>query len=160
MTLLEVYWDNTLRGSPPVSEITFNNKPLKYLNIVEPYNLDWVMRQIGYVQSKLKDPFRPINADRSSLAKSYSVKYTFDAQFWEDWEDNVISVGHRGKKVGYPSQATNDYVDWFHSVSHPFAYNPKFVSVVVHEDEPTLMLLCGTEACQSRVLCQIIHSKW
>ncbi|KAK9110229.1 hypothetical protein Sjap_018289 [Stephania japonica] len=121
---------------------------------------------MGYVQGKPKDHFRPIDVDRSSLGISYSVKYTFkDAQFWEDWEDNVISVKHRGKKATYPSQATDDYVDWFQSVSHPFACNPKFAGSVVHKDEPTLrnrrwMLLCGTEACQSQVLCQIMHSKW
>ncbi|KAK9155185.1 hypothetical protein Sjap_002665 [Stephania japonica] len=93
---------------------------------------------MGYIQGKLIDHFRPIDTDMSSLATSYSVKYTFDAQFWEDWEDNVISVERRGKKATYPSQVTDDYIDWFQSVSHPFACNPEFVGAVVHEEEPTL----------------------
>ncbi|KAK9102974.1 hypothetical protein Sjap_020228 [Stephania japonica] len=39
---------------------------------------------------------------------------------------SVLSVAER--KVGHPSQTSDDYVDWFHSVSHPFACNPKFVA--------------------------------
>ncbi|KAK9113816.1 hypothetical protein Syun_020613 [Stephania yunnanensis] len=73
-----VNWDNTSRGSLLVSEISFYNKTMRYLDIIEPHNLDRVMRQLGYVQGILKDPFQPIDADMSKLATLYYVKYTWD----------------------------------------------------------------------------------
>ena len=66
------------------------------------------------------------------------MKYSYDPQFWEDWETNLLSSERRGKKVQHPSESTEDYLGWFHTVSHPFACNPDD-AIALPEDERTLV---------------------
>ncbi|KAK9087574.1 hypothetical protein Syun_029968 [Stephania yunnanensis] len=49
---------------------------MQYLDMIDLHNPDRDLRQLGYVQGKPKDPFRPNNADKSKVATSYSIKYT------------------------------------------------------------------------------------
>ncbi|KAF9596514.1 hypothetical protein IFM89_012245 [Coptis chinensis] len=52
MTLLEVYWDpyKDVRDIQPLDDVTFFNGVLCVLDIAEGYNIDRVLRQVGYVQ--------------------------------------------------------------------------------------------------------------
>ncbi|KAK9148740.1 hypothetical protein Scep_007497 [Stephania cephalantha] len=93
---------------------------------------------MGYVQRIPREPYRPIDVDRRSVANLYNIKYSYEAQFWEDWEGHLESVERRGEKVDYLYQAAPDYMEWFHKISHPFAVNPEHVSGVVHEYENSL----------------------
>ncbi|KAK9105636.1 hypothetical protein Scep_022480 [Stephania cephalantha] len=72
----EVIWDSTLNGAPPVHDIAFYHGPMKFMDIVEPHNPIRVLRQMGYVQRIPRDPYRPIDVDRSRLGQLYSVKYS------------------------------------------------------------------------------------
>ncbi|KAK9157337.1 hypothetical protein Scep_003911 [Stephania cephalantha] len=71
-----VIWDTTLKGAPPDHDIAFNHGPMKFMDIVEPHNPIRVLRQMEYAQRIPRDPYRPIDAERSRLGQLYSVKYS------------------------------------------------------------------------------------
>ncbi|KAK9087464.1 hypothetical protein Syun_029858 [Stephania yunnanensis] len=73
-------------------------------------NLSLMLKQIGYIQCIPKEPYRPISADKSSLAHT----------------------------ANHPWQDALRYIEWFQSVSDPFAEIPQHVSEVNEEDESTL----------------------
>ncbi|KAK9083512.1 hypothetical protein Scep_029983 [Stephania cephalantha] len=103
------------------------------MDVVEPHNPIRVLRQMKYIE-----PYRPIDADRRSVVILYNIKYSYEAQFWEDWERHLEYVERHGEKTKYPYQTTPDSMEWFHKISHPFTVNPKHVLRVVHEDENSL----------------------
>ncbi|KAK9081863.1 hypothetical protein Syun_031783 [Stephania yunnanensis] len=102
---------NVEQGTPPFHDIVFYYGPMKFMDIVEPHNPIRVLRQIGHVQRILRDSYRPIEADRSRLRQLYSVKYSYGAQVWEDWEGHLESVEQRCQKVDYPYQTSSDYME-------------------------------------------------
>ncbi|KAK9107090.1 hypothetical protein Syun_023101 [Stephania yunnanensis] len=57
---------------------------MRFMDIMEPHNPIRVLQQMGYVQQILRKPYRPIDSDRRSVANLYNVKYSYEAQFWED----------------------------------------------------------------------------
>ncbi|KAK9132776.1 hypothetical protein Scep_012304 [Stephania cephalantha] len=67
------------------------------------------------------------------------MKYSYEAQLWEDWEGYLEFVENRVEKAYYPYQAVPDYMEWFHRFSHPFAVNHEHITTVVHEDENFLV---------------------
>ncbi|KAK9161043.1 hypothetical protein Syun_007384 [Stephania yunnanensis] len=108
----------------------------------EKENVEKLINDSGYVQRILREPYRPIDVDRRSVTNLYNVKYSYEAQFWEDWKGHLESVERCGEKAKYLYQAAPDYMGCFHKISHPFAVNPKHVSGVVHEDENLLRFWC------------------
>ncbi|KAK9160322.1 hypothetical protein Syun_006663 [Stephania yunnanensis] len=81
---------------------------MRFMDFIEPHNPARVLRQMGYVQGIPKKPYKPIYADRSKLAHTYSVKYDYDPQVWEEWKDHLITRERRGERYfhGKPHQRT------------------------------------------------------
>ncbi|KAK9112589.1 hypothetical protein Scep_020108 [Stephania cephalantha] len=93
---------------------------------------------MGYVRRIPRDLYRPIDADRSRLGQLYSIKYSYDAQFWEDWEGHLESAERRGQKADYPYLTSSDYTEWYLRVNYPFSENPEHAMGGHDEDENSL----------------------
>ncbi|KAK9115075.1 hypothetical protein Syun_021872 [Stephania yunnanensis] len=60
-----------------VHAMAFYSGTLKYMDVVEPYHPERILRQFGHVQSIPDPPYRPLKAYRGPSALKYSVKYGF-----------------------------------------------------------------------------------
>ncbi|KAK9151090.1 hypothetical protein Syun_009399 [Stephania yunnanensis] len=56
-----------------------------------------------------------------SVANLYTMKYSYGAQLWEDWEGHLEFVEQRVEKAYYSYQVVPDYMEWFHRFNHLFA---------------------------------------
>ncbi|KAK9128096.1 hypothetical protein Syun_016893 [Stephania yunnanensis] len=75
----EVIWDPYVNygENGVVHVMAFYSGTIKYMDVVEPYHLERILRQFGHVQS-IPDPlYRPLEAHRGPSANKYSVKYGF-----------------------------------------------------------------------------------
>ncbi|KAK9163095.1 hypothetical protein Syun_003997 [Stephania yunnanensis] len=108
----------TKKKAPPVYEIAFYLGSTRFMDVIEPHNPARVLRQMGYVRGIPKNPYKPIYAYRSKLAHTYSVKYNYDPQVWEELEDHVVSKERRGERAVFSWQAAPGYLQWFKSRNH------------------------------------------
>ncbi|KAK9158210.1 hypothetical protein Scep_004784 [Stephania cephalantha] len=97
----DVIWNNTFKGAP-IHDIAFYFGPMQFMDIVQPHNPIRVLQQMGYVERILTEPYRPIGADRRSMANLYNVKYSYEAQFLEDLEGHLESIEQHSEKAKYP----------------------------------------------------------
>ncbi|KAK9139649.1 hypothetical protein Scep_009330 [Stephania cephalantha] len=124
----EVTWDPyvNFRENGVVHAMAFYNGTIKYMDVVEPYHPERILRQFGYVQSIPDPPYRPLEAHRCPSANKYSVKYGFQQDNWERWRNHLLAPEVRGEKAEFEFLATPDYLPWFLKVSHPLISNPSF----------------------------------
>ncbi|KAK9142777.1 hypothetical protein Syun_012177 [Stephania yunnanensis] len=108
--------------------MAFYSGTLKYMDMVEPYHLEMILRKFGHVQSILDPPYRPLEAHRGPSALKYSVKYGFQQDNWECWRNHLFPKVH-GEKAQFEFLAIPDYLPWFLNVSHLVIANRS------HEDE-------------------------
>ncbi|KAK9083457.1 hypothetical protein Scep_029928 [Stephania cephalantha] len=106
--------------------MAFYSGKIKYMDVVEPYHPERILRQFGHVQSIPDPPYRPLEAHRGPSANKYSVKYGFEQDNWERWRNHVLAPEVRGEKAVFEFLATPDYLPWFVKVSHPVITNPSF----------------------------------
>ncbi|KAK9123890.1 hypothetical protein Sjap_013492 [Stephania japonica] len=107
-------------------EIAFYTGTLKFLSIIEPYQPDRFLRQMGYIQRILLSPYKPTRVKRGKSATSYIAKYNFQPEMWERWQDHVLSTRSRGNRATYACEATPEYIPWFLKISHPTIENPEY----------------------------------
>ncbi|KAK9104667.1 hypothetical protein Scep_021511 [Stephania cephalantha] len=105
--------------------MAFYSGTLKYMDVVEPYHPERILRQFGHVQSIPDPPYRPLEAHRGPSALKYSVKYGFQADNWERWRNHLLAPQVRGEKAEFEFLATPDYLPWFLKVSHPLLTNTR-----------------------------------
>ncbi|KAK9166870.1 hypothetical protein Scep_002061 [Stephania cephalantha] len=129
----EVTWDPyvNLRENGVVQAMAFYSGKIKYMDVVEPYHPERILRQFGHVQSIPDPPYRPLEAHRGPFAKKYSVKYGFKQDNWERWRNHVLAPEVRGEKAVFEFLATPEYLPWFVKVSHPVITNPSFEDLVM-----------------------------
>ncbi|KAK9089366.1 hypothetical protein Scep_028448 [Stephania cephalantha] len=122
-----VTWDpySIIRSDEDVAESAFYKGTIKYFGIVESYNPDRFLQQMGHVQGIHKKPYTPIRAQRGKAAQSYVVKYSFQPENWESWQDHLLAARSRGPRETVPWDTTDDYMAWFNDISHPFIENPE-----------------------------------
>ncbi|KAK9087523.1 hypothetical protein Syun_029917 [Stephania yunnanensis] len=63
--------------------MAFYSGKIKYMDVVEPYHPERILRQFGHVQSIPDPPYGPLEAHRGPFANKYSVKYGFEQDNWE-----------------------------------------------------------------------------
>ncbi|KAK9083423.1 hypothetical protein Scep_029894 [Stephania cephalantha] len=97
----EVTWDPyvNLRENGVVQAMAFYSGKIKYMDVVEPYHPERILRQFGHVQSIPDPPYRPLEAHRGPSANKYSVKYGFEQDNWERWRNHVLASEVRGEKA-------------------------------------------------------------
>ncbi|KAK9088917.1 hypothetical protein Scep_027999 [Stephania cephalantha] len=122
----EVTWDLyvNFRENGVVQAMAFYSGTIKYMDVVEPYHPERILRQFGHVQSIPDPPYRPLEAHRGPSANKYSVKYGFQQDNWERWRNHLLAPEVRGDKAEFEFLATPDYLPWFLKVSHPVITNP------------------------------------
>ncbi|KAL7265736.1 hypothetical protein ACSBR1_003506 [Camellia fascicularis] len=81
----EVTWDpyRHCHQHHPCHEITFYTGCLKYLDVIEPYNPERVLRQLGRVQTIPLAPLDLVRTVRGVTAGRYRVMYQYLNQIWE-----------------------------------------------------------------------------
>ncbi|KAK9133268.1 hypothetical protein Scep_012796 [Stephania cephalantha] len=104
--------------------MAFYSGTIKYMDVVEPYHPERILRQFGHVQSIPDPPYRPLEAHRGPFANKYSVKYGFQQDNWERWRNHLLAPEVRGDKAEFEFLATPDYLPWFLKVSHPVITYP------------------------------------
>ncbi|RWR93234.1 serine/threonine-protein phosphatase 7 long form isoform X1 [Cinnamomum micranthum f. kanehirae] len=122
----EVSWDPyvSVRAQHPLHQISFFCGCLRALDVIEPYHLHRVLRQFGYVQTIPSAPLATIRASRGTTAGKYKVSYAFLDQYWVTWEDHVLSLAHRGRRVSHAWECSLDYIEWYTRTSHTRVQNP------------------------------------
>ncbi|KAK9105295.1 hypothetical protein Scep_022139 [Stephania cephalantha] len=106
--------------------MAFYSGTLKYMDVVEPYHPERILRQFGHVQSIPDPPYRPLEAHRGPSALKYSVKDGLQQDNWERWRNHLLAPEVRGDKAQFEFLATPDYLPWFLKVSHPVIANPSY----------------------------------
>ncbi|KAK9140912.1 hypothetical protein Scep_010593 [Stephania cephalantha] len=109
-----------------VHAMAFYSDTLKYMDVVEPYHPERILRQFGHVQFISDPPYRPLEAHRGISALRYSVKYGFQQDNWERWHNHLLAPEVHGDKVQFEFLVTPDYLLWFLKVSHPVIANPSY----------------------------------
>ncbi|KAK9137979.1 hypothetical protein Sjap_008573 [Stephania japonica] len=122
----EVMWDpySDIRMDDDNAEIAFSTGNLKFFSIVEPYQPDMFLRQMGYIQRIPLPLYKPTRVKRGKFAVSYIAKYNFQPEMWERWQDHVLSARSRGNRATYACEAAPEYIPWFLKISHPTIENP------------------------------------
>ncbi|KAK9121464.1 hypothetical protein Syun_019081 [Stephania yunnanensis] len=79
LRLSEVTWDPYVnyRDNRVVHPMAFYNGILKYMDVMEPYHPERILRWLAHVQSIPDPPYRPLEAHRGPSTLKYSVKYGF-----------------------------------------------------------------------------------
>ena len=95
-----------------------------FLNIVEPYMPDRVLRQFGYTQSIPTEPIAPIKACRSANIRKYNVLYPSKESNWAAPDGHILSQRQLGERATPPSACTDDYMGWYIAHTHPRVQNP------------------------------------
>ncbi|KAK9109105.1 hypothetical protein Sjap_017165 [Stephania japonica] len=108
------------------AEIAFYTETLKFFSIVEPYQPDRFLRQMGYIQCIPLPPYKPTRVKRGKSAVSYIAKYNFQPEMWERWQDHVLSARSRGNRATYACEAAPKYIPWFLKISHPTIENLEY----------------------------------
>ncbi|KAK9143437.1 hypothetical protein Syun_012837 [Stephania yunnanensis] len=111
--------------------MAFYSGKIKYMDVVEPYHPERILRQFGHVQSIPDPPYRPLEAHRGTFANKYSIKYGFEQDNWERWRNHKLAPEVRGEKAVFEFLATPDYLPWFVKVSHLVITNPSFEDLVM-----------------------------
>ncbi|KAF9597611.1 hypothetical protein IFM89_020090 [Coptis chinensis] len=142
----EVYWDpyKDVRDIRPLDDVTFFNGVLCVLDIAEGYNIDQVLRQVGYVQRIPGMPIQPKYGSKKTNVRYNVNHYTF-SRLWTSGNNHVLSKFERGERVVASSDCVNRYIDWFNNISHPRMRNLKHFSQV-HRLPPVNWELIVTEA--------------
>ena len=96
---------------------------ISFLDVVEPYMPDRVLRQFGYTQSIPHNPIPPLTVCRSSNIRKYKVKYPRKESNWFAPDGHILSVRQLGARARPPSACTPDYMDWYLPLSHPRVVN-------------------------------------
>ncbi|KAK9140160.1 hypothetical protein Scep_009841 [Stephania cephalantha] len=104
--------------------MAFYSGTIKYMDVVEPYHPERILRQFGHVQSITDHLYHPVEAHRGPSANKYSVKYWFLQDNWERRSNHLLAPEVRGDKAEFEFLATPDYLPWFLKVSHPVITNP------------------------------------
>ncbi|KAK9104960.1 hypothetical protein Scep_021804 [Stephania cephalantha] len=115
----KVTWDpySSMRTNDDIAELAFYTGTIKYFGIVEPYHLNRFLRLLGHEQRIPFSPYSPTQAQRGKVVASYVVKYGFQAELWERWQDHVLSARSKGQRA-FVTWATNkDYMGWKHLTS-------------------------------------------
>ncbi|KAF9587001.1 hypothetical protein IFM89_039780 [Coptis chinensis] len=141
----KVYWDpyKDVRDIRPLDDVTFFNGVLCVLDIAEGYNINRVLRQVGYVQTIPGRPIQPKYGSKKANVRYNVSHYTF-SRLWTSGDNHVLSKFERGERVVASSDCDNRYIDWFNNISHPRMQNPKYFSQVhrlppVNWEEPKML---------------------
>ncbi|KAF9624138.1 hypothetical protein IFM89_008076 [Coptis chinensis] len=142
----EVYWDSykDVCDIRPLDDVTFFNGVLCVLDIAEGYNIDRVLRQVGYVQRIPSRPIQPKYGSKKTDVR-YNVNHFTFSRLWTSGDNHVLSKFERGERVMASSDCINRYIDWFNNISHHRIRNPKHFSQV-HRLSPVNWELIVTEA--------------
>ncbi|KAK9160072.1 hypothetical protein Syun_006413 [Stephania yunnanensis] len=109
-----------------VHAMAFYSGILKYLDVVEPYHPERILRQFGHVQFIPDQLYRPLEAHRDPSTLKYSVKYEFQQDNWECWRKHLLAPEIHGDKAQFEFLATTDYLPWFLKASHPVIVNSSY----------------------------------
>ncbi|KAF9610543.1 hypothetical protein IFM89_023208 [Coptis chinensis] len=127
----EVYWDpyKDVCDIRPLDDVTFFNGVLCVLDIVEGYNIDRVLSQVGYGQRIPSMPIQPKYGSKKTNVR-YNVNHHTFSRLWTSGNNHVLSKFERDERVVASSDCVNRYIDWFNNISHPCMRNPKHFSQV------------------------------
>ncbi|KAK9118322.1 hypothetical protein Scep_016415 [Stephania cephalantha] len=122
----EVTWDPyvNVRENGVVQAMAFYSGTIKYMDVVEPYHPERILRQFGHVQSIPDPPYRPLEAHRGPSRNKSPSSMGSKARQLGAMEEPFVGFEVRGDKAEFEFLATPDYLPWFLKVSHPVITNP------------------------------------
>ncbi|XP_028081231.1 protein MAIN-LIKE 2-like [Camellia sinensis] len=132
----DVIWDlyHSCRDRHPCNPVTFYHGCLKYLDVVEPYYPDRVLRQFGRVQTILDAPLAPSRGARGNISARYTVMYRYLDKIWEAWDNHVLSEQRRSTPVRQPWECVPGYMDWYKNITYLYVEHTDESCVHDHQD--------------------------
>ncbi|XP_052182064.1 protein MAIN-LIKE 1-like [Diospyros lotus] len=112
------------RTQHPLHEIAFFSGCLKCGGVIEPYHPERVLRQFGHKQNIPPPPLSPIEAKRGRATATYKVIYNFINDSWSRWDFHLLPAHRRGGLALVPWECSEDYLAWYHRITHRVIQNP------------------------------------
>ncbi|XP_052179873.1 protein MAIN-LIKE 1-like [Diospyros lotus] len=112
------------RAQHPLHEIAFFSGCLKCGGVIEPYHPERVLRQFGHRQNIPPPPLSPIEAKRGRATTTYKVIYDFINDSWSRWDFHLLPAHRRGGLALVPWECSEDYLAWYHRITHRVIQNP------------------------------------
>ncbi|XP_012827786.1 PREDICTED: serine/threonine-protein phosphatase 7 long form homolog [Erythranthe guttata] len=115
----DVNW--TPFGLEVASEVgkTVHHGTIRWMDTVEPYMPDRVLRQFGFRQIKPADPIRPLKgAKRERKIASYKVNYEPGDQMWSIPHTHMLSRDYYGRKARPAWESDPEYLPWYLDHTH------------------------------------------
>ncbi|XP_052197625.1 protein MAIN-LIKE 1-like [Diospyros lotus] len=123
---VQVIWTpyRRYRAQHPLHEIAFFSGCLKCGGVIEPYHSKRVLRQFGHKQNRPPPPLSPIEAKRGRATATYKVIYDFINNSWSRWDFHLLLAHRRGGLALVPWECSEDYLAWYHRITHRVIQNP------------------------------------
>ncbi|XP_012855473.1 PREDICTED: serine/threonine-protein phosphatase 7 long form homolog [Erythranthe guttata] len=100
-------------------EKTFHHRTIRWMDTVEPYMPDRVLRQFGFRQIKPSDPIRPLKgAKMERKLASYKISYEPGDQMWNIPHTHMLSEDYYGHWARPAWESTPEYLPWYLDHTH------------------------------------------
>ncbi|KAK9088808.1 hypothetical protein Scep_027890 [Stephania cephalantha] len=108
----EVTWDPyvNLRENGVVQAMAFYSGKIKYMDVVEPYHPERILRQFGHVQSIPDPPYRPLEAHRGPACKQVLRQVWVRTRQLGAMEEPCVGLLKLGREAIFEFLATPDYL--------------------------------------------------
>ncbi|CAI0540422.1 unnamed protein product, partial [Linum tenue] len=101
------------------------NGILGFSNIAEGYDHARCLRQFGYRHIIPRAMMVPHDQYRLASGSSYTVFWdSFTNQLWDNLAAHRLDLDFSSEPCEHPSEIEEDYVDWYHTRSHPQITHP------------------------------------
>ncbi|KAI5677718.1 hypothetical protein M9H77_08668 [Catharanthus roseus] len=133
-------------SAPPAREIracwvSTWHEFVAYVDYVESYMLDWILRQFGYRQCIPAHPIQPQEARRLPNNRMYVLRNTFMEALWLEAPSHLLTESWTSVPAIPSSSGTDYYMGWYLPCSHPRIQNPENIPSGFHVPVAPVMSL-------------------
>ncbi|XP_012858915.1 PREDICTED: uncharacterized protein LOC105978049 [Erythranthe guttata] len=101
------------------AEKTVHHGTIRWMDTVEPYMPDRVLRQFGFRQIKPADPIRPLKgAKRERKLASYKISYEPGDRTWNIPHTHMLSEDYYGHWARPAWESSPEYLPWYLDHTH------------------------------------------
>lgn len=159
---LQVKWDpyTDLRDKFPLKDVTYFYGCIRMMDVVEPYHPDRVLRQFGYVQTIPRYPLVADIVERGETAQKYRIFWAALGDLFDIRDSFVLSTQRRGRRAEPAWESSDDYLEWYQRLCHPFVQNPERRSVYASSSTRPEIMMTWDRIVQARNMIDPLIQRW